>query len=466
LRRNADEAGDKAAIVFNGQTTSWRELWEGVKTASAALSSKLDSRQQQVVAILEPNSVEFIICYLAVLHAGHIAMPLDITFKKLELDSVISSVRPDLILTRRDRSEIANGRAFLIEELLSTQVEVQEQGPRLGADKQIATLFLSSGTTGQPKTVPNTHSNILWDIKAISGPMDWTADDSLLITLHLSHRHGLVICLLGALYHGNTVYLEERFSPQTTLDLLQSGKISVYSAVPSIYESLVRFEPGTKFDLSTVRLFASSSSPLPPFLRREFQSRFGRQIMDRYGTSETGSISITQPSESASFGQLLDGVKVRIEQGGGIALSSPGLFPGYYRNPEATRKNTTADGWWLTGDIGELKDGKLALKGRSMARIIKSGYTVYPQDIEWALSRNSQVKVVSVLGMQSPGSIDDKVVAFYEGAADGEELKDYSKQNLPRSWRPDHFVRLDKLPRGRNGKVLIGKLREMAEQNA
>lgn len=415
------------------------------------------------MAILAPNSPDFVITYLAVVHAGHIAMPLDITFKKLELDSVIQAVNPDLVVTRRNLRESVDGDTVLIEDLLDAMPRKRDPKPQLPPDKQLATLFLSSGTTGRPKVIPNTHANILWDVKAIAGPMGWTAKDSLLITLHLSHRHGLVICLLGALYHGNAIYLEERFSPGVALEILGSGKISLYSAVPSIYESLVGFEPETEFDLSPVRLFASSSSALPPYLRQAFKKRFGRQILDRYGTSETGSIAIRQASEPEAFGDLLDGVELRLEPSGEVALKSPGLFPGYFRSPRATRKHMTADSWWLTGDIGEMRNGQLVLKGRNQERITKSGYSIYPQDIEWALSQNPKIGEVKVIGLASEKSTDDKVVAFYTGSAVRQSLQEYSKANLPRSWRPDRYVRLDQLPKGRTNKVQIGKLREIAE---
>lgn len=464
LRRNADEYGGRSAIVFNEESISWRELWDRVLSATGFISDLLDNSRQRVIAIYAPNSLEYVISYLAVVHAGHIAMPLDITFKKMELEPIIESVRPAIILSQKSQSAIAGAKIIYIEDMLASDKQPPANLMRLAPEKQIATLFLSSGTTGNPKTIPNTHANILWDIKAISKPMGWSHRDTILITLHLSHRHGLVICLLSAIYHGNTVYLEARFNPQKTVEQLASGKITIYSAVPSIFESLVGFEPLKKFDFRGVRLFASSSSALPPFLREAFAERFGKQILDRYGTSETGSIAIKRPKEPEAFGDLLDEVKIRLETNGEVALQSPGLFPGYFRNPDATAKSMTSDGWWLTGDIGELRGGSLVLKGRAKERISKSGYSIYPQDIEWALRQHPQVKEVKVMGLHAPGAVNDRVTAFYVGGAAAEALNVFSRENLPRSWRPDEFIKLTVLPKGRTGKVLIGKLREMAEK--
>jgi len=464
LRRNADDIGGKTAIVFNGRQLSWQALWSGVQAASSQLSPLLGGERQQVVAILAPNSPEFLITYLAIVHAGHIAMPLDITFKKLEIEPIIETVNPALVLALKDYGHLVDRDILLIEDLLAAKPQAPLPGPQLPPGKKVATLFLSSGTTGRPKAIPNTHANILWDVTAIAKPMNWTAEDTILITLHLSHRHGLVICFLSALYHGNTIYLEERFNPGKTLSLLESGQVSVYSAVPSIYEMLVGYEPNAKFDLSQVRLFASSSSALPPYLHSAFEKRFGRQILDRYGTSETGSIAIRQPSEPGSFGDILEGVEIRLEKSGEVALKSPGLFPGYYRNSDETSRNCTTDGWWLTGDIGEFHDGELTLKGRAKERITKSGYSIYPQEIEWALRQYPAIREVRIVGVHSADSVDDKIVAFYVGSGNSQSLIEFSKANLPRSWRPDRFVPLDELPKGRTGKVLIGKLKAMAER--
>jgi acyl-CoA synthetase (AMP-forming)/AMP-acid ligase II len=463
LRRNAELFGEKPAIVFGRESASWADLWQRTEKAAAVLAERLPNQHQEVVALLAPNSIDYVISYLAIVHAGHIAMPLDITFKKLEIDPIISGIKPALIISDKNLAGLKGSENLPTDKLLSATAKQVIKPLRLPAGEQIATLFLSSGTTGRPKTIPNTHANILWDVRAISAPMKWTEKDTLLLTLNLAHRHGLVICLVGALFHGNTVYLEGRFDPRTTLEKLASGKISIFSAVPSIYESLVNFEPDTDFNLEPVRLFASSSSALPPHLRQTFKKRFGRQILDRYGTSETGSIAIRRPAEENAFGDLLEGVEVRLDSGGKVAIKSPGVFPGYYLNPEATQQNMTKDGWWLTGDIGEMRAGKLVLKGRSTERILKSGYSIYPQDIEWALAQTAGVDEVRVVGLHSPAHVDDQVVAFYSGSTSRETLFLYSKTNLPRSWRPDEFIKLDKLPRTSNGKPKISELKRLAE---
>ena len=443
---------------------SWQQLLDEASWVAGFIFDALDGQQQKVVSLLLSDSWQFVVAYFGITLSGNIAMPVDITFKKLEIDFVTGKVNPELVIAGKATRTLLTRPVVLIEDILAAKTACPRMEYRLPPSQQIATLFLSSGTTGRPKPIPNTHQNQLWDIEAISKPYGWRADDSLLITLHLAHRHGLVICLLGALYHGNTVYLEERFDPARVLQILSSGKVSFYSTVPLAYEKLTEFNPREKFDLSSMRLFASSSSPLPPYLAERFKSRFGHDILDRYGTSETGSIAIRPSSSAHDFSaEPLAGVKVRIETGGEVAILSPGLFPGYYKNLEATKKSLTQDGWWLTGDLGEIKDGRLILRGRAKERIQKSGYSIYPQDIEWALKQSPGVTEVKVTHVET-SSLDDKIFAFFSGQASKEDLIEYSRLNLPRSWRPDEFLKLKSIPKTANGKPQMTKLRSMLPQ--
>jgi acyl-CoA synthetase (AMP-forming)/AMP-acid ligase II len=125
----------------------------------------------------------------------------------------------------------------------------------------------------------------------------------------------------------------------------------------------------------------------------------------------------------------------------------------------------TKDGWWLTGDIGELRDGKLILKGRTKERITKSGYSIYPQDIEWALAQNPNVREVKIISLPNSKKLDDKVIAFVAGDITEPELELYSKTDLPRSWRPDAFIKIDSIPKTPNGKPKLSALKEMASSS-
>lgn len=352
-------------------------------------------------------------------------------------------------------------RSVLVEELIG------HDGPvgnliEIPANQQIATLTFTSGTTGKPKAVPNTHANHIWNIEACSEIWDWTADDTLLVSLPLSHMHGIVICLSGAIYHGNTIYLQRWFDEEATLKALASGQISFFTHAASAYVKLVTHK-SSDYDLSKVRLCISGAAPLPPAVWQDFKDRFGVQILETYGSSETGRIAGNRLHERVlgSPGKPMPGVELRLNASGEVEVSSPGVFPGYYQNESATDEFMTKDGFWRTGDIAELKNGYVYLKGRVQERIRRFGYTISPRDVEWAIQQHPKVKDIYVMGRQKAGDTSDELIYFIVTSLSDDQIWDYCKQNLIFAWRPDKIVHLDELPRNRSGKASIGKLKAM-----
>jgi acyl-CoA synthetase (AMP-forming)/AMP-acid ligase II len=415
--------------------------------------------------MLMTNSVDFVITYLAILQAGHIAMPLDPVYKRLEIAAIIKRVKPAMIVIQeryKDRVNAKESDIFKAKSIIDKKWPV-EPSLRLPAGEQIASLFFTSGTSGHPKIVPNTHSNHIWNIKTSSKVWSWTKDDTLLITLPLSHMHGLVMGLSGALYHGNTLYLRQQsFDARAVLEELASGKISLFTHGPVAYMQMLA-ETG-EYDLSKVRLMISGSSPFPPSVWQDFKSRFGAEVVEVYGTSETGRIAANIPGQQkpGTTGKVLPDVDMKFSPEQEVLIRSGGVFPGYYHNQKATQASWAVDGYWRTGDIGELNDGYLVLKGRVQERIRRFGYTVSPRDVEWALLENSKINEAFVLGKQRPGRANDELFYFIAGDITLNELNDYCKNNLPFSWRADHVVFVASLPRTRNGKPHVKRLKEMA----
>jgi len=464
---HAQKTPDKTAVVFEGREVTFGQLMTDVESASSFFSDKLGSNKQKVVALLATNSIEFIIAHLSILHAGHITMPLDPSFKKLEIDAILKRLKPAMLVYQAVYSDKFSPHQDINSvELTDTfhyQTSEQKKYLRFAADKQIATITFTSGTSGEPKGVPNTHANHAWNIYACSKIWDWTSDDNLLINLPLSHMHGLVIGLSGCIYHGNTMYLQQQsFDTESVLKLLASGKISLFTHGPIAYAKLL--EAKHNYDIGRVRLFISGSAPLPPTLWEEFNQRYGVEIIETYGTSETGRIAGNLPSAKrlGTPGKPMPGVDVRISEKGEIEVKSAGVFPGYWNSQEATAKAMAPGGYWRTGDIGEIKDGYIYLKGRVQERIRKFGHTVSPRDVEWALLENPNVKEAYVLGLQDATGPNDQIMYFISGDVTESDLQEYCKTNLPFSWRADRIFILDALPRTKNGKPHLKKMKEMA----
>lgn len=420
--------------------------------------------KQQVVALLLANSIDFVVAYLAILHSGHIAFPLDPAYKKLELDAILGEIPTALLITDHNyRLQIGSSKTdmIMVNELMKIKDE-PKSWLRVPADKQIASLTFTSGTTGTPKAVPNTHANHVWNIEVCSKVWRWTAADNLLITLPLSHWYGIVMGLSGALYHGNTLYLlDQRFDADKTLKLLSSGQVSIYTHISIVYLKLL--EAGGTYDLSKVRLFISGGAPLPPAVWHDFKERYGVEILETYGSSETGRIAANGLSKPVlgSPGKILPGVDMRLSPEGEVQIKSPGVFPGYLHNQAATKAAFTADGYFSTGDIGEMRGEYLFLKGRVAERIRRFGYTVSPRDVEWALHQHPQVNDIYVMGRQN-GSPNDELIYFVVSGLGDAEIQDYCQQNLIFAWRPDRIIHLPDLPRTRSGKPRVAEFKQLA----
>ncbi|MGH7157222.1 MAG: class I adenylate-forming enzyme family protein [Candidatus Saccharimonadales bacterium] len=462
---NASDKPTKPAIICDDRQLNWAELDAQVDQAAAFLFEKVGpSDTQQVIGLLFPNGWQFVVAYLAILRLGHIALPLDPTYKKLELGAIIDQIKPLIIVTSDSYKDSVSGHdanIYIFGESKNASSSWDFKSLRLPADKQIASLVFTSGTTGKPKAATYSHANHIWNIVVCSEVWEWNEKDSLLISLPLSHWYGLVMGLAGILYHGNTLYIQEWFDEEKTLQALASGKITMFTHISTVYFRLL--EVKGSYDISGVRLCISGGAALPPEIWQKFKSRFGQEILECYGSSETGRIASNLLDERipGSPGRILPQVEQKFSENNEVLIRSPGLFPGYFNNGEATKVSYTADGWWKTGDIGEMQDGRIVLKGRVQERIRRFGYTLSPRDIEWALHKYPKIKEVYVMGQQQEGQPNDSLIYFVAGDVAEAEIHEFCKENLPYAWRPDSIIMLGSIPRTRNGKPRLSQLKAM-----
>ena len=220
----------------------------------------------------------------------------------------------------------------------------------------------------------------------------------LLHALPVFHVHGLVVALHGALHAGATAILCPAFDAQTTLELLRSGRFSVFMGVPTMHRRLYQLAAGRRFDLSGMRLMTSGSDRLPDDLFAGYQETFNVTLLERYGMTETG-MNLSNPLHGerrvGAVGLPLPGVSARIVDPdtekplpdgeiGEVQIKGDHVFKGYWRQPEKTAAAFSADGWLRTGDMGLREpDGYYTLKGRAKDLIITGGLNVYPPKSSW-----------------------------------------------------------------------------------
>jgi acyl-CoA synthetase (AMP-forming)/AMP-acid ligase II len=347
---------------------------------------------------------------------------------------------------------------------------------------QVGALIYTSGTTGDPKGVMLTHRNLMF-IAKVSGTLRRLGPgDRVYGVLPISHVYGLASVCLGTLFAGVCLQLESRLSPRAFTHALAHFGITVAQGVPAMYARLMEHirTGGQPFGAPRLRFVYAGGSPLDPALKADVEQLTGLILHNGYGLTETAP-TVTQtrlesPRRDCSVGTVLPGVEIRVvdERGGDVPTGDPGelwvrgpnVMRGYYRNAELTARTITADGWLKTGDLARIEgDGALFIVGRIKELIIRSGFNVYPAEVEAVLNAHPAVTQSAVVGRAVAGN--EEVVAFVELAPGRtvtvEHIAQFASGRLAPYKRPAEIVILAALPASHTGKILKQRLRAMAE---
>lgn len=347
---------------------------------------------------------------------------------------------------------------------------------------QVAVLVYTSGTTGDPKGVMLTHRNLLF-IAAISGGMrGFRPDDLIYGVLPVAHVFGLASVFLGGLYAGSCFMPRARFNAAQTLADIRAG-ITALQGVPAMYAKLLGYlrESGETITGHKLRFTSAGGAPLDPAIKRNSEALFGQPLHNGYGMTEASpSMAMTRvdcPRADTSVGQPLpfvelvvvdaDGTPLPRGETGDVWCRGPGVMKGYYRAPELTAAALTPDGWLRTGDVGRFDaEDSLHIVGRSKELIIRSGFNVFPPEVEGVLSAHPKVVQAAVVG--APGQDgNEEVVAYLQVLpADMPDLADLSSHcaaRLAPYKRPTRYILCESLPATATGKILKHRLADLAE---
>ena len=306
----------------------------------------------------------------------------------------------------------------------------------------------------------------------------------LIHALPIFHVHGLFVAIHGALINGSKMIWCARFEPRTVLQLMQGA--TVFMGVPTLYVRLLG-EPGLNADaVRTMRLFISGSAPMLMETHQQWQARTGHTILERYGMSETVMLTSNPcdpadgPRIAGTVGPPLPGVSLRVAddagtqvaQGeiGGIQVKGPNVFAGYWKMPEKTAEEFTADGFFKTGDVGRVDDrGYVTIVGRSKDLIISGGYNVYPAEVEGYINNLPGVAESAVVGVPDAdfGEVGVAVVVAKPGAAlNPQDIIGTLKSTLANFKVPKRCYVVADLPRNAMGKVQKNLLRQQYQQGS
>ena len=410
------------------------------------------------VAIYAANSLNWIRGYLGVQRAGACAVMLNPDYHSAEAEHILRDSEPALVIADAARREIVEKlgvKSVPVEDLPGADAPPM---PALSPESPAAILY-TSGTTGRPKGALLDHGNFLAQGRGALEVWRWTDKDTLVHALPLFHLHGLGMGLHGTLLSGGAAVLVP-FTPENVVRELTEGGGTMFFGVPSMYQRLCEWLEEHPTDLSHVRVFVCGSAPLPPALFERCARLLGQPPVERYGITE-GGIVVTNPYDGprqpGRVGHPFPGVEVMLGEQGEVLLKGGQVFMGYWRNEQATKEAFTSDGWFKTGDVGEIDDdGSLAIRGRIKELIITGGFNVYPREVELVLEQHPAVHEVAVAGVPSE-KWGEEVTAFVvpSGAKplDEKEIIAFAHERLASYKCPKRVVTLDKLPRNAMGKV-------------
>ncbi|MGI6247396.1 MAG: class I adenylate-forming enzyme family protein [Pseudochelatococcus sp.] len=365
-------------------------------------------------------------------------------------------------------------------EIRLSPVRAESEPNPAAADRRgdIGLIMFTSGTTGTPKGVMLTNATLLAQAQAQCAARSLTGEDRLYLISPLSHSVGFASNLLATFAAGAMVTIRVRFSVAHLVESLLAGRVSVLITVPQVYTQILDYaeQHGLAFPPDCLRVAGCGGASLDPDVKARVKEKFGLILGNGYGATELVPIARVPENldvESNVVGAVHPDVDLRIVddegrdvpagEAGEIWARGPFLMAGYFRNSEATAEVMRPGGWLATGDIGKLTaDGLLAIVGRKKEIIIRSGFNVYPADVEAALTSHPDVAVAAVVGRAVQGN--EEIVAFVQPFAgrhpDPEAVRAHLRETLTPYKVPSEIVVLDELPVGPTGKILKSALKK------
>ena len=436
------------------------------------------------VAVQIAKSPEALAIYAATVSIGAVFLPLNPAYTPPEVGYFLNDATPRLFICDPAKAEAlaavasqtalktldAKGGGSFGDDMAAAGAQFAPQ-MRLGSD--LAAILYTSGTTGRSKGAMLTHDNLLSNAQTLADLWRFTASDVLLHALPIFHTHGLFVASNVSLLTGGQMIFLSGFDANTVLRLLPQA--TTLMGVPTFYTRLLE---DARFDhalTAHMRLFVSGSAPLLAETHRQFHARTGQSILERYGMTETN-MNTSNPYDgerrAGTVGFPLPGVELRImadgaevPQGGvgGIEVRGPNVFAGYWQMPEKTREELRPDGWFITGDLGQMDaEGYVQIVGRAKDLVISGGFNIYPIEVELALDDHPDVLESAVIGLPHPdfGEAVFAVLVAQKGCTlDADAVLASLSDRLARFKQPKAAVVVDELPRNTMGKVQKAALR-------
>ena len=450
LEETAARFPEKTALVCPDATLTYRALHQRAAGFARELAEGNVGPGDRVAMVL-PNHWTFVVAMLGIWKLGATAVPLSPLLKPEERDAILADVDPAAVVERVEPRE-----------------GVWETVVETGAP---AHFGYSSGSTGQPKGAVFSHAALTFANRSWADMMAVTSEDVVLSVLPLPHSFGLNGSLLAPLLRGAQVVLPGEFAPEQVLATMEERRVTLFLGVATMFRRLLSAPEFAGADLSSLRLSVSGAAPCPWDLASEWRRRAGHRILRGYGMTELFrpiSYLAAEPEDRPKcIGRAVPGVDIRVaDEGAGsgqadageLWIRTPAALQGYWNDPAPVLE----DGWFRTGDLARVSaDGFVEITGRLRERILRGGYSVFPQEVEAVLAEHPDVAEAAVVGVPHP-ELGEDVAAFVVAKAGASPATDslaaYCRDRLARFKYPRHIHMVPGLPKGPTGKVLKAEL--------
>jgi malonyl-CoA/methylmalonyl-CoA synthetase len=478
--------------IFIETTDGRRWTYADALALSGQIANAIDTlgvRPGDRVAVQLDKSPLALMLYLACVRCGAVYLPLNTAYTLAELDYFIGDAEPRLVVvspkSKAGVEPIAERYGAIVETLdidgtgslmeLAKDESADFIDATRGAD-DLAAILYTSGTTGRSKGAMLTHDNLLSNARALQEAWRVTAADKLIHALPIFHTHGLFVATNVTLMSGASMFLLAKFDPDEILSLMP--KSTLMMGVPTFYVRLLQQDGLTRDAVAGIRLFISGSAPLLAETHAAFRERTGQAILERYGMTETN-MNTSNPyngeRRAGTVGFPLPGVSVRVTEPasgatldkgetGMIEIKGPNVFKGYWRMPEKTAAEFTADGYFISGDLGKIDDaGYVHIVGRGKDLVISGGYNIYPKEVEGEIDRLDGVVESAVIGVPHPDfgeGVTAVVVSRPDAALTEGDVLSALQDRLAKYKQPKRVIFVEDLPRNTMGKVQKNLLRD------
>jgi acyl-CoA synthetase (AMP-forming)/AMP-acid ligase II len=485
LAHHATAHPDRALTIFEGETTTYREMAERSAALAAGMAADGIGRGD-VVALLSHNCPEMLETIFAANHLGAIAMPINWRLAAAEVRYILEHSQARALVCDEAMQALADEASTGIEPLLRAATtgfadlrDHSDLAPHVPCEgDDLHRLMYTSGTTGRPKGVMLSHANLAWKNLAHLVEFGFTGDDLGLACGPLYHVGALDLTTTTLIAAGGTVIVHRQFDAAAVVDELERSRVTTVWLAPAMVNAIMALPDVESRDLSSVRVIINGGEKMPIPLIERIQRTFpSAWFADAYGLTETvsGDTFLDRGSIITKLGSVgreclhleldvwdEDGRSVAPGERGEIVLRGPKVFQGYWRDPEATEK-AFAGGWFHTGDIGVRdEEGYLWIVDRLKDMILSGGENVAGSEVERVLYEHPAVLEAAVVGRPDPkwGEVPVAHVVLRDGAtATADELVEHCRGQLARFKVPKDVAFLDALPRNPSGKVLKRELR-------